>query len=294
MNVGKRVVGQGLGHAPLDQIGRRVHLGGAQVVDDRSRLPIGRVPALLGMNSLEHMAHLADLGRRYVAEDIPVEMHHAALPSRLWQVLSRALHQAAAGIRNDQLHAREAAIDQVSQKRRPTGFVLLGALADAENIGSSFLILEEAVNPESAKDSVRYHPDTPSGVGKYFLASFEAAAGSLGIEPVAMPVRSDAEIETAIAALGAEQAGLVEFGTFLAGHAGTIISSTARHNVPAIFQGTLICQERRPNLIWGEPHGHVPPRGRAAIPHVGNTPIAVYRHRAIWALEDTGPGTVPL
>src|SRR4029077_12212390 len=58
MNVGKRVVGQGLGHAPLDQIGRRVHLGGAQVVDDRSRLPIGRVPTLLGMNSLEHMAHL--------------------------------------------------------------------------------------------------------------------------------------------------------------------------------------------------------------------------------------------
>ena len=43
MNVRERVVGQGLGHAPLDQIGRRVHPGGAQVVDDRSRLPIGRV-----------------------------------------------------------------------------------------------------------------------------------------------------------------------------------------------------------------------------------------------------------
>jgi hypothetical protein len=54
------------------------------------------------------------------------------------------------------------------------------------------------------------------GGGKYFLASFEAAAGSLEIEPVAMPVRSDAEIETAIAALGAEQAGLVEFSPFLA------------------------------------------------------------------------------
>src|SRR6476620_4102669 len=67
-------------------------------------------------------------------------MHHAALPSRLWQVLSRALQQAAAGIRNDQLHAREAAIDQVSQKRRPTGFVLLGALADAENLAKSFRV----------------------------------------------------------------------------------------------------------------------------------------------------------
>jgi hypothetical protein len=43
-----------------------------------------------------------------------------------------------------------------------------------------------------------------------------------------MPVRSDAEIETTIAALGAEQAGLVEFSPFLAAHVGTVISSTAR------------------------------------------------------------------
>ena len=42
MNVRKRVVGQSLGHAPLDQIGRRVHRGGAQIVENRSRLPIGR------------------------------------------------------------------------------------------------------------------------------------------------------------------------------------------------------------------------------------------------------------
>ena len=55
-----------------------------------------------------------------------------------------------------------------------------------------------------------FNPETVPGLEKYFLASFEAAAGSLGIEPVAMPVRSDAEIETAVATLGAEQAGLVE------------------------------------------------------------------------------------
>jgi hypothetical protein len=36
---------------------------------------IGRVPTLLGMDSLEHMAHLANFGRWNVAEYIPVEMH---------------------------------------------------------------------------------------------------------------------------------------------------------------------------------------------------------------------------
>ena len=126
---------------------------GAQVVDDRSRLPIGRVPAFLSMDSLEHMAHLADLGRRHVAEDIPVEMHHAALPSRLWQVLGRALHQATAGIRNDQPHALEAAIDQVSQKRRPTGLVLLGALADAQNLPKSLGIDRAGHQSETLRTS---------------------------------------------------------------------------------------------------------------------------------------------
>lgn len=53
-----------------------------------------------------------------------------------------------------------------------------------------------------------------------------------------MRVRSDAEIETAIAALGTEQAGLVVMGeAFMTVHIGTVISSTTRHNVPAIFEG---------------------------------------------------------
>ena len=66
-------------------------------------------------------------------------------------------------------------------------------------------------------------------------------------EKKARPVRSNAEIETAIAALGAEKAGVVEFSSFLAVHLGTIISSTARHNVPAIYENPLFA--RRGGLI---------------------------------------------
>ena len=57
-----------------------------------------------------------------------------------------------------------------------------------------------------------------------------------------MPVMSDAGIETAIGALGSERAGLAEFSSFLAAHVGTIISSTARHNVPAIYEGALFAK----------------------------------------------------
>jgi hypothetical protein len=58
-----------------------------------------------------------------------------------------------------------------------------------------------------------------------------------------MPVHSDAEIETAVATLGAEQAGLVEYSSFLAVHVGTVISSTARYRVPAIYENPLFASK---------------------------------------------------
>lgn len=60
--------------------------------------------------------------------------HDAALPPGVRQALRDALDEAAAGVRDDQLHAPKAAVHQVAQERRPAGLVLLGALADAENL----------------------------------------------------------------------------------------------------------------------------------------------------------------
>jgi len=114
-------------------------------------------------------------------------------------------------------------------------------------MAGKWLSLLKEIAPSIKRAAFMFDPDTVAGYLKQFLASFEAAAGSLGIEPVAMPVHSDAEIEAAIATLGAEQAGLVEWSPFLADHVGTIISSAALHNVPAVYESTPAA--RRGGLI---------------------------------------------
>jgi putative tryptophan/tyrosine transport system substrate-binding protein len=109
--------------------------------------------------------------------------------------------------------------------------------------GGKWLGLLKEIAPSIKRAAFVFNPDTAPGGGKQFLASFDASAGSLGIEPVAMPVHSDAEIETAVATLGAEQAGLVEYSSFLAVHVGTVISSTARYRVPAIYENPLFASK---------------------------------------------------
>ena len=80
-------------------------------------------------------------------------MNHAALPLCVWQILSSALHQAAAGIRDDEPHALEAAIDQVAQERRPPGLVLLGTFADAQNLPKTLGLTALATSSETLRTS---------------------------------------------------------------------------------------------------------------------------------------------
>jgi site-specific DNA recombinase len=61
-------------------------------------------------------------------------VHHAALPAGVGEVLGRALDQAQTGVRDDQLNAGEATLLEVRQEARPAGLVLLGALADAQDL----------------------------------------------------------------------------------------------------------------------------------------------------------------
>jgi putative ABC transport system substrate-binding protein len=78
-----------------------------------------------------------------------------------------------------------------------------------------------------------------------YMPSLEAAARSLKLLPIIAPVHSDAEIETAIIALGREPGGgLVVMGDlFVLLHRASTISAAARNNVPAIYTQSLFVRD---------------------------------------------------
>jgi putative ABC transport system substrate-binding protein len=79
-----------------------------------------------------------------------------------------------------------------------------------------------------------FNPDTAPASA--YMPSLETAARSLKIVPIVAPVHNDAEIETAITALGREPGGgLVVFGAFAVAHRAPIISAAARSNLPAVY-----------------------------------------------------------
>ena len=84
------------------------------------------------------------------------------------------------------------------------------------------------------------------------------AARSLKVEPIIAHIHSDAEIETAIIALGREPGGLVVMpDVFAVTHRAPIISAAARNNVPAVYSlseaardgGLLSCKPDRVDTL---------------------------------------------
>jgi putative ABC transport system substrate-binding protein len=80
-----------------------------------------------------------------------------------------------------------------------------------------------------------FNPDVATA--SVYMPSFETAARSLKVAPMTVPVHRDAEIETAIIALGREPGGglVVMPNAFMMVHRAPIISAAARYNVPAVY-----------------------------------------------------------
>jgi putative ABC transport system substrate-binding protein len=116
---------------------------------------------------------------------------------------------------------------------RPGGNVTGFALYEA-SLGGKWLELLSEIAPGLKRAAIMFNPDT-NAVSVY-RPSFETAARSLKVVPITAPVHSDAEIETAITALGREPGGgLVVPGGFTLTHRASIISAAARNNVPAVY-----------------------------------------------------------
>jgi putative ABC transport system substrate-binding protein len=111
----------------------------------------------------------------------------------------------------------------------------LTGFANFENsTGGKWLELCSEVAPGAKRVGFAYHPDAAPNVGFYRAA--EAAAPSLGIEVVPLPVHGATEIERGIAGIGQPNGGLI-----VAPHAVTvgnrdlIVALAARHRLPAVY-----------------------------------------------------------
>ena len=88
-----------------------------------------------------------------------------------------------------------------------------------------------------------FNPDTAPISA--FMPSLETAAAALKVTPIIASVHGDAEIETAIIALGREPGGglVVMVDAFMGVHREPVILAAARNNVPAVYSLSDIARD---------------------------------------------------
>jgi putative ABC transport system substrate-binding protein len=122
----------------------------------------------------------------------------------------------------------------VPRLNQPGGNIT-GFASNEASLGGKWLELLSEIAPGLKRAAITFNPDTAPVSA--FMPSFETAARSLKIAPIAAPVHGDAEIETAIIALGRDPGGglVVMPGPWMTVHRAPIISAAARNSVPAVY-----------------------------------------------------------
>ena len=165
----------------------------------------------------------------------------------------------------------------VARLDRPSGNVTGFGSSEASMAGKWLELLSE-IAPGLKRAAILFNPDTnPISI---YMPSFETAARSLKVGLIMAPVHDDAEIETAITALGREPEGgvVVLSGAFMVGHRVPIIAAAARNNVPAVYNQSLFA-------------------GDGGLLSYGPDPVDNYRRAASYVdriLRGEKPGDLPV
>jgi putative tryptophan/tyrosine transport system substrate-binding protein len=132
----------------------------------------------------------------------------------------------------------------VARLDRPSGNITGFANLEA-TLGGKWLGLLSEIAPGLKRAAIMFNPDTAAATTSVYMPSVEAAARSLKLMPIITPVHSDAEIETAIIALGREPGGgLVAMpDPFMTAHRVPIISAAARNKVPAVYSLSFFARD---------------------------------------------------
>jgi putative ABC transport system substrate-binding protein len=130
----------------------------------------------------------------------------------------------------------------VARLDRPSGNITGFASYEA-TLGGKWLELLLEIAPGLKRAAIMFSPDLSAA--SFLMSPFETAARSLKIMPIIASVRSDAEIETAIIALGREPgSGLVALpDVFMVAHRAPIILAAARNQVPAVYSQPVFARD---------------------------------------------------
>jgi putative ABC transport system substrate-binding protein len=110
-------------------------------------------------------------------------------------------------------------------------------------LGGKWLELLSEIAPGLKRAAIMFNPDFPAP--STYMPSVETAARLLKVTLIPAPVHSDAEIETAITALGREPGGgLVAMpDAFMTAHRAAIIAAAARNQVPAVYEASYFARD---------------------------------------------------
>jgi putative ABC transport system substrate-binding protein len=131
----------------------------------------------------------------------------------------------------------------VERLDRPSGNMTGFADFGETSLGGKWLELLSEIAPGLKRAAIMFNPDTSPA--SLFLPSLETAARALKVMATKAPVYSDAEIKTAIIALGREPGGGLVLipDVFTSVHRAPIISAAARNNVPAVYSQSYYARD---------------------------------------------------
>ena len=103
------------------------------------------------------------------------------------------------------------------------------------SIGGKWIDLLKEIAPNLARLAALFNPD-PSPQSKFFMQSMEAAAPSLGVHAIVLPVRATAEIEPVFQNFAQEPNGglILPTDTFVKLRLEMIVDLASRHRLPSI------------------------------------------------------------
>jgi putative ABC transport system substrate-binding protein len=135
--------------------------------------------------------------------------------------------------------------DRIVNSLAQPGSNLTGFINQEAPIAGKWLEVLKEIDPRVKTAAIMFNPATASQNGAYFLSPFQVAAKALTIKPLAVPVQSESDIETAMLMISREPgAGVAMMAdSFMTVHRAKFIALAAQHQVAAVYPSRVFPTE---------------------------------------------------